>query len=166
MQVLEQITTWRAAAGCRGLGISLLAWAVVVCATAACAAAPQVPQAAAHAEETSMAESIQLNVPFRLSPGTSAGWNDGQVTVGFDTVSNDSRCPKDVQCMWEGDAEVAVWLQVGGGERRDAVLHVTRDPKILEAEGYRLVLQGLEPYPVSTEKIALEDYVALLEVQR
>lgn len=126
---------------------------------------------AVHSEATdSETEIVGLNTPFRLFPGSSVSLGDAhmdaQVTVGLDAVSNDSRCPRDVQCMWEGDAEVAVWLRVGDDERRKAVLHVTRDPKTFEHGGYRLVLQGLEPYPVSTESIAAEDYVALLEIQR
>lgn len=147
-----------------------MVWVAVACVTVACATAPEVPRTA-NAEDTSMTEipdlgTVDVNVAFRLSPGASVGLNDAQVTVGFVAVANDSRCPRDVQCMWEGDADVTVWLQVGEGTRREDVLRVNREPKMLEVDGYRLLLQGLEPYPVSTESIAAEDYVALLEVQR
>jgi hypothetical protein len=63
-----------------------------------------------------------LGEPFSLTPGQSATVDGVQIT--FVAVTQDSRCPPDVQCVWEGDAEVKVrmgsdevTLHTHGGER-------------------------------------------------
>lgn len=53
-----------------------------------------------------------LGQPFTLTPGNSVTVDGVQIT--FRAVGQDSRCPPDVQCIWEGDAEVR--LRVGNEE--------------------------------------------------
>ncbi|MGY5149764.1 MAG: hypothetical protein ACW9W3_06850 [Candidatus Nitrosopumilus sp. bin_68KS] len=72
----------------------------------------------------------------------------------------DSRCPSDVTCIWEGE----VWAMIRysnatldvGGQRN--IGHVD---KLFEP--YTILLKGIEPYPISTEK---PEYVAILEITK
>ncbi|RZA18125.1 MAG: hypothetical protein EOP93_11950 [Lysobacteraceae bacterium] len=44
----------------------------------------------------------------------------------YTRLVNDSRCAPDVQCVWEGDAEIAVrWQAAGGGGAQDVRLHTS-----------------------------------------
>ena len=51
-------------------------------------------------------QAIELGREYTLAPGEHVGGTD--LTLRFDAVPADSRCPSDVQCIWEGDATVAV----------------------------------------------------------
>lgn len=93
---------------------------------------------------------ITLGKPFTLNPGPggtylarleSAGW-----TLEFVRVKSDSRCPKNVDCVWAGDAELELRAFVGKTERRFS-LHTGLAPRVTTVLGYRLQLQQLEPQP-------------------
>ena len=86
--------------------------------------------------------------------------------VRFAAVVGDSRCPSDVTCIWEGDAEIEV-VVTRGDEQRSLALHTHGGagyPSRAAAFGCALELQKLEPYPVSTREIAADDYVATLQL--
>lgn len=96
-----------------------------------------------------------------LPVGTSA--SAGEITVGFNSVAEDSRCPTGVQCVWEGDAEVV--LTLGGPAGIESVrLHTTLDPRVVDFGGYEVELRAVAPYPVDGEAIEPDDYVVQLAV--
>lgn len=86
----------------------------------------------------------------------------GGLTVRFDEVSADSRCPLDVQCVWEGDA--AVLLTVTAPARSGTLeLHTAgRFPREGMYEGYRVRLVSLEPQPRASEPVRPDLYRATL----
>ena len=51
---------------------------------------------------------VPLGREFTLEVGQSALVDDSGLRVTLLGVADDSRCPTDVQCVWEGDARVAV----------------------------------------------------------
>ena len=106
------------------------------------------------------------NEAFELRMGEETQAGD-DLTVRFAAVIGDSRCPSDVTCIWEGDAEIEV-VVARGEDRRSLELHTHGGeayPSPAAAFGCTLELQQLDPYPVSTEEIAPEDYVATLQVK-
>lgn len=84
--------------------------------------------------------------------------------ITFKSVIEDSRCPTDVTCVWEGQAKVLVALKSNGltvekellfrgthfGSESENTLLVTDIKKYI---GYRL-----SPYPVSTQPFAEREY--------
>jgi hypothetical protein len=90
----------------------------------------------------------------------------GALTVRFDEVSADSRCPLGVQCVWEGDA--VVLLTVTATARSGALeLHTAgRFPREGTYEGYRVRLVSLEPQPRAGEPVRVDQYRATLMVTR
>ncbi len=133
-----------------------LAAALLVCPLtwAACTHAGPVP-----------APLVELGQSFSLRVGESAR-TAGSLQVGFESVSNDSRCPKGVQCVWAGDAILKVWLQQGSGPRTAHELHAGPgfSPSVV-ALGHELRLVRLEPFPVANRVIVQSDYVATLSLQ-
>lgn len=43
----------------------------------------------------------------------------------YTRLVNDSRCAPDVQCVWEGDAEIALQWRAAGGGSQDLRLHTS-----------------------------------------
>jgi len=94
------------------------------------------------------------------------------VTVGNDGLSltllaiADSRCPKDVTCIWAGQATVLIDADAGNGPLLQVSLTLGDGPAQRAAilDGYILEMVKLEPYPVSTEQISQAKYVAHLTI--
>ncbi len=101
------------------------------------------PTAEARILEARAGESVTLAV------GETARFDGGQFTVTFRRVSQDSRCPSDVVCVWEGDGAVQLWLK-RGWRSAAATLHTRDEPKSAELDGYSVVLVELQPYPTSS----------------
>lgn len=85
--------------------------------------------------------------------------------VTFRGVEHDSRCPTDVQCVWEGNAAVDVRLARDGREAR-TTLHTTLEQNQVEYAGYVVRLAAVAPAPVSGRSIPANEYTVTLEVRR
>lgn len=57
---------------------------------------------------------VPVNSDFDVAVGGSARLQDSHLLVRFDTVTEDSRCPADVQCVWEGNATARVTVDSAG----------------------------------------------------
>jgi len=111
---------------------------------------------------------VPIGRPFDLRPSGSA-MADEALTVTFEGVRSDSRCPMDVVCISAGDATVLVWLTSATGGRVERELH-TNPGRTGTAEtsylAYAITLVALSPVPRSDRPIRPEDYVATLTVER
>ena len=90
---------------------------------------------------------------------------DGIFRVLLSDVTEDSRCPVDVVCVWEGNAAVVVGLTLGTGPTHPFTLNTALDPRSAEHGGYRVTLVGIEPAPRSDAPIAREAYRATLRIE-
>ena len=106
---------------------------------------------------------IPLRQSVELRAGSSATL-EGGLTIAFDRVTSDSRCPMNAFCVWAGDAIVAVSLSQGPGGPAARELHT--DARASEASylAYSIKLLTLAPYPQTDREIRPEDYVATIEV--
>ena len=109
-----------------------------------------------------------LNEEFTLSPGQTAAVSGTNVRLTFDRVSEDSRCPTDVTCIWEGDAVVVLKVKA---EAEEATREVHTQggearPRQAPAGDYVVTLIRLEPAPRSTGAIEPSAYRATLRVGR
>ena len=118
--------------------------------TAACFSSPTAPDAV-------------IGAPFDLRAGATAALPDG-LTIKFETVRSDSRCPMDAVCVWAGEAIVALSVAkaTGGPEARE--LSTTPGGSAITYAGYTISLTGLTPYPRASQAIRPGDYVATLVV--
>jgi hypothetical protein len=99
----------------------------------------------------------------RLAPGESARVDD--LTLTFEGVSADSRCPIGVQCFWEGDAVVTVKASQPSREPAALELHTAgRFPREGTYGRYRVRLESLTPQPREGEAVPAGDYRAVLVV--
>lgn len=128
--------------------------AFIACASASNSGAPA-PQAPA-----------KLDQRFTLKVGATMTIDGEGIQVGFESVVSDSRCPKGVQCIRAGEAEIRIWLsQARGRELRELK---TSPPAAAQAviDRYRITLVSLEPEPTVERELRPSDYVATLVVNR
>jgi hypothetical protein len=109
-----------------------------------------------------------LNEEFTLAPGQTASVNGTNVRLTFDRVSEDSRCPTDVTCIWEGDAVVVLKVKVEAEEATREVHTQGGEPRSRKAPAgdYVVTLVRLDPAPRSTAPIEPSAYRATLIVGR
>ncbi|QLY29644.1 hypothetical protein [Nocardia huaxiensis] len=87
----------------------------------------------------------QLGTPFTLSPGATAHLDDERLTVLFNEVSSDSRCPVDVDCVWEGNAIIVLTVVAAGVQAEHQLATAYPELAADTAGGYRLTLVNLSP---------------------
>lgn len=77
------------------------------------------------------------------------------------TEINDSRCPSDVECVWQGKADVKINVKspISG-----SLILNTYDQTLDTIGIYSFELIEVSPYPVSTNVIKLEDYNVKLKI--
>lgn len=93
-------------------------------------------------------DDFNLGETFTMEPGQELKNNTADLTVKWLEVAEDSRCPKDTNCVWEGQAKIS--LLVNG----DPMTLTLRDGKPEEARanygGYVFEATQLDPYPDGT----------------
>lgn len=101
---------------------------------------------------------------FTLNLNTDYQAIDAKLQVRFTEVSEDSRCPRGTNCVWEGQAKVN--LLVNG----DPVTLILQEGEPALAEhvhaGHRFIAQGLTPYPVADTEFDASTYALKLLVQK
>jgi hypothetical protein len=112
------------------------------------------------------AMTVPLGREFTLRVGQSAVVDDTSLRIALERVADDSRCPVDVQCVWEGDAAVTVEI-VDPAAPRAYELHTSgRYPREVTHGAYRVTLVRLDPSPRSSVPISPSDYRATFVVAR
>ena len=74
--------------------------------------------------------------PFWLKVGQSVRLQPDNLQLGFQQVMNDSRCPSDVVCVWEGIADLQLWLLKPGSNpvyfKASIYGYVTQSDKVVK----------------------------------
>lgn len=112
----------------------------------------------------------QLNREFKINLNETAILPDENIWVKFTEVTEDSRCPINVQCIWAGRATIVVniWkdsqnigdfvLTTGGGSPALAVQNF--------ASNYNIKFVALQPPPVSGSETQKSAYIAALVISK
>jgi hypothetical protein len=91
---------------------------------------------------------------------------EGVARIALLAVRNDSRCPVDAMCVWQGNAEVEIGVTFGMGPTVPYVLNTGLEPRAVVLGTFRLTLAELWPEPVSFRSIPQDRYVAVLRYER
>jgi len=89
------------------------------------------------------------------------------LSIGFVAVREDSRCPSDVVCIWEGQATISVNVQNANLDPGNFNLTSRgggSDFSVRDFHDFSLRLLEIAPYPRSTEPIGTDDYRVTLVV--
>lgn len=111
--------------------------------------------------------SAQLGEMFTIKVGEEAFIEAEDLTIAFVSVVEDSRCPIDVRCTWEGNARIVIRLSKNKNKSASIELNTSR---LLTREGlyldYRIELVKLDPDRTSANEIAEHEYRASLIVSK
>jgi hypothetical protein len=110
---------------------------------------------------------VPMGVEFSLSVGQKASIAGGDLRVEFVDVVADSRCPKDVVCVWAGEVKCLVELVSAGSAERVEFTQpgLTSDPSRQAFKGYDFSFT-VAPYPEAGQQISRGDYRLKLTVRR
>jgi hypothetical protein len=105
---------------------------------------------------------LSLDTPFSLRPGQSERVDDLEITLTG--ITEDSRCPPDVQCFWQGQVGVQLEVVVAGIETQAITLTSVMSP-IMALLAHQITLVAVEPGPATAgSTIPLSEYVVTLQV--
>lgn len=144
------------------LALKAGAFAVGIALVVACSSSPETrsdPPADTQPEPslTMVGDTAFLALPL----GRSA--DNGEISVSFDAVTEDSRCPSGVQCVWAGNAGIRLTLE-SADRTQVSILNSTLDPKQVSFAGYAVGYRDLTPYPAAAEPHGPDAYVATIAV--
>jgi hypothetical protein len=111
---------------------------------------------------------IEIAQPFDLRVNQTAYLQSAELVLKFVKVTEDSRCPSDVTCIWEGQVSILVGLASASDGKSFGNFTLTSrgaggaayELSAKAVNGYSLRLVDVHPYPVSTQKISPSDYSA------
>ncbi|UCF35771.1 MAG: hypothetical protein JSU96_13140 [Acidobacteriota bacterium] len=105
-----------------------------------------------------------LDEPFELGIDQCASF-PGNVSLTFWNVAEDSRCPVDVVCVWEGRVVVEIVARVGN--RKEVLrLGLTEDTRKATFGDLEIELNDVKPAPESTEVRSIDEYTVELIVRQ
>lgn len=110
-----------------------------------------------------------LNTPFYLKYGNTAYLPSENIEIKFSKVIQDSRCPSNVTCIWQG--QVIIELDIIKNGKQVSTLMLTLIPgsdalPIQFLDKYTVTLKEVSPYPQSEQMIALKDYIVKIVVSK
>ena len=98
--------------------------------------------------------------PYTLTPGQTQKVNEN-TTVTFKAVTDDSRCPANVQCIWAGEATVSLTLTKAGVSSLATLS--TDSNRTAEVSGLTIRLDALLPDPPPAQ--SAKDYRLTLTIE-
>lgn len=105
---------------------------------------------------------IEMNQPFTLAIGETAVLPNTGLSVRFDAILEDSRCPKSVTCVWAG--QVIAVLTVQEAEQNTAELQISPDSPTTAKQAsygaYTVEITAVTPYPLTSDPIPADQYQA------
>jgi hypothetical protein len=107
----------------------------------------------------------EIGRPFDMKPDESVTL-DG-LTITFEGVGDDSRCPAGETCIWAGDAAAAFTFEKVPAAAMQRTLHTNgRFERQIDYDGFVIRLDDVRPYPRAGASIVRNDYRATLVVTR
>lgn len=109
----------------------------------------------------------RLGEEFSLSIGQSASITGEDLIIEFEEVVEDSRCPKNVTCVWAGRVSCIIEIT----DRDSSYRMVLTQPGLTDQysretyKEYQLAFR-VAPYPEAGKKIAPDEYRLLLKVSK
>ncbi len=112
-------------------------------------------------------EAKPLGAPFVLTLDEAVRLADSGWMLRFEGISDDSRCPVDVVCIWAG--EVTAQFSTSDSDGVATQLEVTLGPRTIPTTLFgalSLTLLAVSPEPRSSTSIAAADYVVEVTVEQ
>lgn len=107
----------------------------------------------------------EIGGPFDMKPDETVRLEG--LTITFEGVGDDSRCPTGETCVWAGDAAAAFTFEKANAATVQSTLHTNgRFERQIDYDRFVIRLDDVRPYPKTGASIARSDYRATLVVTR
>lgn len=111
----------------------------------------------------------KLNRKFSVGYDRSVRIPSDDLEIKFTDVVGDSRCPSEIDCVWQGQVEIV--LHMTQGVRDLGNINLVRqagreNSASATLDGYSIQLLEVKPYPKTSQPIDLSDYRAIVNVSR
>lgn len=109
--------------------------------------------------QAGLAQSKTPTIVAKLPLGESLQWKE--YSVNFKRVTEDSRCPSDATCVWQGQAKVVLLLKKNGkieAEKEIVVGPKNKDVSFRFGEK-EIEIHNIAPYPTQATKANLDYYL-------
>lgn len=107
--------------------------------------------------------SAQAAKTISLKHGQQKTAKTGRIVAKFLAVTEDSRCPENVRCIWAGVAKIKLQLRKNG-KTAEVELDTNQLDKSAIFEGHEIKLTSLTPYPKTSSPIAKAAYIATITI--
>ena len=115
--------------------------------------------------DTAPNDMAEFNLPFKLAMDHTAQTGATALQIRFSDVTEDSRCPPDIACIWSGQVVIALDI-IRAGKDSEKITLTSPDvyPIIHKLSDYKLELLAVQPYPATSADIKKQDYSVILRV--
>jgi hypothetical protein len=96
-------------------------------------------------ENSPVVKSVNLDQEFSLRPGDSGIIKDLQLSLKVESI-DDSRCPVDFQCIWQGSADVVISFESENTGLVIDTLHSFNKP-VIDIADFSVSLIEVTPFP-------------------
>ncbi len=103
---------------------------------------------------------------FDIRVGQTVSLRDLGIRVRLVSVTEDSRCPEGVQCVWAGNVRLALRLSSWAGASRRVSLNTATEPTRVNFRGRTLRILEVRPPKREGQNIPQRRYRVTLEVSR
>jgi hypothetical protein len=121
---------------------------------------PSAPGVGARGQDVRLGEQFDLNVDH------TATITSERLEVGFADVVSDSRCPRGVQCIWQGVATIRLSVERPPDARTTLTLRAPSASATGTYGKYSVSIVDVKPYPEANRRHRREEYVVTLIVAR
>ncbi|HEY95238.1 MAG TPA: hypothetical protein G4O15_09925 [Dehalococcoidia bacterium] len=113
-------------------------------------------------------DEYNIGEEFSLSIGETATFKGEQLRIQFLEIIEDSRCPRNVTCIWEGRVVAVIEVFLGGELQQIMLIEQgLSDMSVKEQIGEYEVLFRILPYPEDAEiQISPDEYYLMMTVNK
>jgi hypothetical protein len=133
---------------------------------AGCAGKTPEPGNVPDGTETPELIEAELQLGFWLPIGREAFIKGEDLRVAFEDVIEDSRCPLNVECIWEGRASYTVRFTHGELSTRMVLTEPGLGGRAIDRFLDYEITAMLDPYPEAPDQISKEDYRLRMSIQK
>ena len=109
---------------------------------------------------------LRLNDTIDLAYGKTYRNFERNISIRLDSVTEDSRCPYQVECVWAGNAQVRFNFALNNAMTPFSLNTLSSFKTDTLISGYTIQLLELKPYPMQLIPIVQQDYIARIKITR
>lgn len=89
-----------------------------------------------------------------------------KLSIKFVSLLEDSRCPKNVNCIRAGNARIKIEVKKAGGTAKNFELNTNANPQTISFAGFTIKLIDLKPEPATNIRINRRGFTATFAVAK